>query len=186
MVQLLGFTCKHVRFLDEMATRYPAEVWHLVSEFLEDRTNYSRTIALEQWLREGSFSAGEDAKGGLTRIPRKKIWEWVDEDVDNRVSYLTPCIPKTHSVEEWMTSLTRAFLVRYGTCENGGSTLMEIYSVRGGHGLPSSQLKGIIQTLLQIRDSEDNEYVRSRIDESVKEFEMQIERERLHEERRFC
>ena len=182
---IAGVRSQTCSVLDEMMMRYPAEVWDLASEFLEDRTNFSRTIALEQWLREGNFLAEEASRAALTYIPPAKIWEWVDGDVENRVSYLTPCIPKVHSVEEWTISLARAFFVRYGTHKNGGSILMEIYLVRGGYGLPSSQLKGITQTLLQIRDSEDDEHVRCKINESVKGFEEQIKRERLHEERRF-
>ena len=171
--------------LDEITERYPAEVWHQVSKLLENQTHFSRMGSLERWLRKGNSLAREKRKGALTLIPREKIWEWVDEDIENRAWYLTTFVPKTLSVEEWETSLMREILVRYSTQNDVRNSLMEIYSGDGWHGPTSLHFDRKKENLLCIKASENSENVKQWIDEFVRGLNEHIEYEKIDEERRF-
>ena len=88
--------------LNQITEQYPVEVWKQVSKLLEDQIDFSRAVALEQWLREGGFLGKKERKGALTLIPQEKIWEWVDKDMENRAWYVAyRFVPKTLSAEEW-------------------------------------------------------------------------------------
>ena len=50
-------------FLTETTKEYPAEVWEYVSEYLDSRDNFSRTISLGNWLREETFQRQKKEKG---------------------------------------------------------------------------------------------------------------------------
>lgn len=171
--------------LDKITERYPAEVWQQVSKLLETQTHFSRMGSLERWLRKGNSLAREKRKGALTLIPPEKIWEWVDEDIENRAWHLTTFVPKTPSVEEWKTSLMREILVRYGTHNDVRNSLMEIYSGDGWSGPGSLYFKEKQQQLLRLKEGEDNENVKRWIDEFVDGLEEAIKDEKTDEERRF-
>ena len=172
--------------LDQIMEWYPAEVWEQVNIFLEDRTDFSRAAALEQWLRKGNSSGREERTGALTLIPREKIWEWVDENIENRAWYLAGrLVPKTLSAEEWKTSLMREILVRYGTRNDVRSILMEIYSGEGWHGPTSLHFDQKKEKLLCIKADEDNEDVKQWIDEFVEGLDEHIEYAKINEEREF-
>ena len=171
--------------LDEITEQYPAEVWHQVSKLLENQTHFSRMGSLERWLRKGNSLAREKRKGALTLIPREKIWEWVDEDIESRAWHLTTFVPKTLSVEEWETSLMREILVRYGTQNDVRNSLMEIYSGDGWHGPTSLHFDRKKENLLCIKASENSENVKQWIDEFVRGLNEHIEYEKIDEERRF-
>ena len=172
--------------LDQITKWYPVEVWEQVSRILEDQTNFSRAASLEQWLREGNSSGREERTGALTLIPREKIWEWVDEDIESRAWYLAGrLVPKTLSAEEWKTSLMREILVRYGTQNDVRSILMEIYSGEGWHGPTSLHFDQKKERLLCIKADEDSEDVKRWIDEFVEGLDEHIEYAKIEEEREF-
>ena len=183
---IFGVYSQTCSVLDQIMEWYPAEVWEQVSILLEDRTDFSRAASLEQWLREGNSSGREERTGALTLIPRKKIWEWVDENIENRAWYLAGrLVPKTLSAEEWKTSLMREILVRYGTRNDVRSILMEIYSGEGWHGPTSLHFDQKKEKLLCIKADEDNEDVKQWIDEFVEGLDEHIEYAKIEEEREF-
>ena len=170
--------------LDQITKQYPVEVWEQVSKLLEDETNVSRTVLLEQWLQEGRGSRKKESKGALTLIPPEKIWEWVDKDIENRAWYLAyRFVPKTLSTEEWPTSLVRVVLVRYGEREDVRRNLRANYSTEVWQGPLSLHYKNKQQKLLRLKDGEDNGNVKRWIDEFVEELERRIEHAKIGEER---
>ena len=172
--------------LDQITKWYPVEVWEQVSRILEDQTDFSRAASLEQWLKEGNSSGREERTGALTLIPREKIWEWVDEDIESRAWYLAGrLVPKTLSKEEWSTCPAREVLVRYGEQEEVRSSLRSNYLTEGWHGPGSLHYKEKQQQLLRLKEGEDNENVKRWIDEFVDGLEESIEYEKIDEERRF-
>ena len=183
IIDIYSETCS---VLDQITERYPVEVWDQVCKHLEDQTNFSRAFSLERWLRgQGDSSSGESA-GALTRIPWKKIWEWVDEDAENRAWYLASrLVPKTLSVVGWRDSLVRAILIRYGEREEVRSSLRSNYLTEGWHGPGSLHYKEKQQQLLRLKQEEDNENVKQWIDEFVNGLEDAIKHEKMEEERRF-
>ena len=113
-----------------------------VSKLLEDQIDFSRAVALEQWLREGGSSARRERKGALTLIPPAKIWDWIDKDMENRAWYVAyRFVPKTLSAEEWPASLVRAFLIRYGEREDVRRNLRANYSTEVWQGSLSLHYK---------------------------------------------
>ena len=170
--------------LDEIIQQNPGEVWKLTSRFLEGQENTSRTIALEQWLREGSSWGREESTAALLRLRCELIWKWIDKDVEKRAWYFAyRLVPKTHLPEEWMASLVRAFLVRYGSHKDVSSGLMSNYLSGTWLGPPSRHYQAMRDRLLRIKDIEDDENVKRWIDEFAAGLKAQVEQERIREER---
>ena len=169
--------------LTELTKRYPEQVWEHVSQRLEERDFF-----LEEWLKEGdstdSFSTEE--KGALTFIPRDKVWEWIDGNVENHAWYFAyKLVSKTLSAEEWQNSLVRAFLVRYGEREDVRRNLSANYSTEAYSGERSLHLNKKREKLLRIKANEEDRNVKRWLDEYIQELEEDIERARIDEEREF-
>ena len=130
------FNTKAFSVLTELVKRHPEQVWKPVSKRLEERDFF-----LENWLKEVDSEdplSTTDESGALTFIPREKIWEWIDGDVENRAWYFAyKLVPKTLSAEEWPNSLARAFLMRYGDREDVRDNLQANYSTEMWEGLSS-------------------------------------------------
>ena len=173
-------------FLTEATKRYPVEVWEYVSEYLGDRGNFSRTMSIGRWLKEADLSETEKSKGALTLIPREKIWEWVDRDIENRAWYLaSEFVPKTLLIEEWHNSLARDILVRYGDREDVGSTLISNYSTEVFWGSASLHYEERLKELTDIQNSDNDKKVDRWINEFISFLEEQIEHAKIREERMF-
>ena len=183
IIDVYSQTCS---VLDQITERHPVEVWEYVSKLLEDQTDFSRVTSLERWLREGNHSPGEKRKEALTFIPREKIWEWVDENIEKRARYLAyRLVPKTLLLEEWETSLARAVLTRYGKRKEVRSNLCFNYLTEGWFGPASLHYERKQQLLLRLKAGEDNENVKRWIDEFVEVLEERIEYAKIGEEREF-
>ena len=181
---IVGVRSQTCSVLTEMTKRYPGEVWERVSKLLEVQIHFSRTFALEQWLREGGSPAKEKEQGALTYIPCDLIWKWVDEDVENRAWYLAGrLVPTTLSAEEWPTSLARAVLVRYGKREKVRENLRANPPTGVFWGPASLHYQEKQEKLRQIGEGEDHVDVKLWIDEFVGGLEKQIEHEKMREER---
>ncbi len=173
-------------FLTEATKKYPAEVWEYVSKYLGDRGNFSRTMSIGRWLKEADLSETEKEKGALTLIPREKIWEWVDGDIENRARYLArEFVPKTLLIEEWHDSLARDLLVRYGDREDVRGTLISNYSTEVFWGSASLHYEEKLRKLVDIQDTDDDKKVNYWIDEYILFLKEQIEDAKIREERMF-
>ncbi len=183
---IVGNYSKTCSVLTELMKQNPTKLWESVSKHLETRDNFLRMFALEKWLREADISTAEKERGALTLIPREKIWEWVDGDVENRAEYTAfSLIPKKHLAEEWKTSLVRAFLKRYGMRENVRRALMANYLTGVWAGPVSSHYERKKQDLLRIKNIENDKDIKLWIDNFVDGLEKEIERAKVEEEREF-
>ena len=175
--------------LTEITKRYPEAVWKCVSKYLEQGNHFSRTLALERWLRGSNFSSSsstEEEEGTLSLIPREDIWDWVDRDVENRAWYFAyRLVPHTLSVEEWPNSLARATLVRYGKREDVRRNLRANYSTESWTGDRSLHFEQKREKLLRIGETESDANVKLWIDEYVEELDARIEHAKIDEEREF-
>ena len=170
--------------LTELTKRHPEQVWKHVSKRLAEYD-----VFLEKWLKEGDskdpFSTTDEG-GALTLIPREKIWEWIDGDVENRAwNFAYKLLPKTLSAKEWPNSLVRAFLMRYGDREDVRDNLQANYSTEMYEGLDSLHFEAKTDKLLRIKASEDNANVKRWLDEYIQRLEADIEYARIDEEREF-
>ena len=179
--------------LTEITKRFPGQMWERVSEYLERRDDFLRTHYLERWLtgENTSDSASTDTeKGTLPLMPREKIWEWIDGNVEDRARYLAATFgPATLSVEVWQTALARDLLVRYGDREAVRANLRANYAIEVSWGPESLHLDRKKQELLRIRaaevNAENNINVKQWIDRYVEELDEGIERAKIREERHF-
>ena len=170
--------------LTELTKRHPEQVWQHVSKRLEEHDFF-----LEKWLKEAdsedSFST-TDERGALNLIPREKIWEWIDGDVENRAWYFAyKLVPKTLSADEWQNSLVRAFLMRYGDREDVRRNLSANYGTDMWTGLRSLHLEAKRDKLLRITEGEDNANVKRWLNAYIERLEGDIEHARIEEEREF-
>ena len=175
--------------LTEITKRYPKAVWKCVSKYLEQGNHFSRTLALERWLRGSNFSVSsstDEEKRTLSLIPREDIWNWVDRDVENRARYFAyRLVPHTLSVEAWPNSFARATLVRYGKRDDVRSNLRANYSMESWTGDRSLHFEQKREKLLRIRETESDANVKRWIDEYVEKLEARIEHAKIDEEREF-
>ena len=179
-----GFKTRTESVLTEITKKYPEQVWDLVCEHLETQNDFLRIHSLDRWLREGDISETEKGKGALTLIPREKIWEWTDDNVEKRACLIARrLVPKTLMKEEWPTSLARATLTRYGEQKKVRQSLIANYSAGVWSGPASSRYETIKQSMLHIKSSEDNENVKRWIDEYVEALDNYIEDAKIDEER---
>ncbi len=179
-----AFNTETCSVLTELTKQHPEQVWKHISKRLEEYDFF-----LEKWLKEGDskkpFST-TDERGALTFIPREKIWEWIDRDVENRAWYFAyKLVSKTLSAEEWQNSLVRAFLVRYGDREDVRRNLRANYATESWTGERSLYLESKKDKLLRIKTDEDNANVKQWLNEFIDELEEDIEHARIEEEREF-
>ncbi len=179
-----AFNTESRSVLTELTKQYPEQVWKYVSKRLEGRDFF-----FEKWLKEGDSEktlSTTDERGVLTLIPREKVWNWIDEDVENRAWYFAyKLVSKTLSVDEWQDSLVRAFLVNYGEREDVRRNLSANYSTEAYSGERSLYLESKKDKLLHIKVSEEDRNVKQWLDEYIQELEEDIERARIEEEREF-
>lgn len=186
-----GFTPQTVPVLEEATRLYPEQVWERICKYLDAPVqaskDWSRRSSLERWLRETDIPTTiEKGEGALTLIPYHKIWEWVDNDVENRAQYLAhSLVPKTALTEKWSDSLARATLLRYGAREEVRRALISNYLTGVSWGLMSSNYEVKKQNLLHMKNNENDENVKRWIDDFVEVLEKGIERAKVEEEREF-
>ncbi len=169
-----GFNREAPLVLTELMKLCPEKVWESVRKFLEDRDIFSLPIQAEQ------------GDGILGLVPREKIWEWIDRDVENRARNFTyRFVPKTLSAEGWSDSLARAVLIRYGEREDVRQELRANYSTESWTGERSLHLESKKDKLLRIKGDEDNVNVKQWLNKFIDELEEDIERARIDEEREF-
>ena len=178
------FDTDTVSVMNELTKRYPEQVWKHVSKRLSEYDFF-----IESWLKDGNsaddWETGEE-KGALTLIPPEKIWEWIDEDVENRAWYFAyKLVPKTLSVDEWPNSLVRAFLIRYGQREDVRRNLSANYSTEGWKGELSLHLETKREKLIDIKALENNANVKRWLDGYIDDLEADIAHAKIEEEREF-
>lgn len=128
---------------------------------------------------------GTKEEAALILIPREEIWDWVDEDVEKRASYMATFVPKTFAVEEWKTCVARDVLVQYGGREDVRRNLMSNFSTGVWTGPASLRDQELKQKLFSFKEGEGNKNVIRWIDEYVSALDWEIEQYRIEEEREF-
>jgi len=176
-----GFHSQTQAVLNEIARRYPRDVWKLITKYLGPPID-SRAFCIKEWLRGGEFFDAGD--GAILLFPTEEIWAWVDEDLENRAWYIASFVPNKFSREEGKICLAREVLVRYGDREDVRRNLMANFSTEGWVGPGSLHYERKVKALLDFKKDEENQNVRSWIDQYISSLEHSILRERIEEERR--
>ncbi len=159
----------------------PGEIWKMVAKYIGPPID-SRAYHITQWLRGGEHY--ELKEGAISIIPLENIWEWVDEDVNERSWYLATFIPNELFIREGEICLPREVLIRYGENEDVRRNLRANFSTESYWGHRSAHLSSKTNNLLEFKKIETNENVRRWIDEYISILEKEIEQVRIEEERR--
>lgn len=172
-----------IKVLYAIATQFPEETWDEIKKYLGPPID-SRAFGIKYWLRGDEFTGGDGSKPSiLSLIPLNKLWQWVDQDVNERAWYLANMVPKALFREEGQVCLAREVLVRYGDRKDVKNELTANFSTEGWTGPESSHLEGKKQFLLKFKADETNKNVRRWIDEYVSIIDKEIERAHVREER---
>jgi hypothetical protein len=178
---LEGFYTRTQSVLGMIAQEFPYEVWKRLAGYLGPPID-TRAFHLRQWLRGDDFFGGERV-GVFPIFPLDAIWQWVDEAVDERAWYLASIVPNKLFRQEDKPCLARQVLIRYGDRDDVRRNLMANFSTGGWSGLESAHHERRKQELLEYKDEETDEQVRSWIDDYVSEIDHRIEQARIEEER---
>lgn len=175
-----GYFSKPQSVLNEITRKYPVQIWEKIKKYLAPPLD-SRAYHITEWLKGGHFF--REKEGMLPAIPSEKIWEWVDEDIEERAWYLATFVPKELSREEGKTCWAREILIRYGDRDDVRRNLMANFSSEGWTGPQSLHYQNKKQRLLDFRKDENNENVKRWIDEYVARIDKEIEQAKIEEER---
>jgi hypothetical protein len=177
---LEGFFSATHSVINEIIMKYPIDVWEKIKKYLGPPID-THAYFISQWLRGGDHYAAKE--GTLTFIPIQKVWEWVDEDVEEHAWYLASFVPKPLFREEGKTCLAREVLIRYGARKDVRSNLRANFSTESWTGPASLHYQEKKNWLLGFKNDEDNENVKRWIDEYVSVLNREIEQARVEEER---
>ena len=175
-----GFHSSTHAVINEIARLRPEETWVLVTKYIEPPID-SRAFRICLWLRGGEFFA--EAAGAVATMPRDKIWEWVNENVDKRAWFVAHIAPTTTSLDNWSNSLAREVLVRYGNRKDVRGELRANYSTEGWSGPASLHYQAKKLTLLQLKDLETNDNVKQWLDEYISILDGDVKQAQIEEER---
>ncbi|MBI5099779.1 MAG: hypothetical protein HZB30_11135 [Nitrospirae bacterium] len=167
--------------LNAILLKNPGEIWKRVTKYIGPPID-SRAYNITQWLRGGEHRALKE--GAISVIPLDNIWEWVDEDVNQRAWYLASFIPNKLYIRTGEICLSREVLIRYGEDEHVRRNLRSNFSTESYWGPRSEHLSSKADDLLKIRNIESNENVKQWIDEYVSILKKEIVQARIDEERR--
>jgi hypothetical protein len=176
-----GFHSPTQSILVEITRRHPNAVWERITKLLAPPRG-QQAFYITQWLRGGD-EVGEEYEGALTLIPVDAVWQWVDEDVENRAWFLASFVPKMLFRKEGEVCWAREVLVRFGEREDVRRNLEANFSSEGWTGPTSVHLQRKRQHLLDFREGETNKNVKRWVDGYISKLEQRIEQAKIDEER---
>jgi len=178
-----GFDSHSQKVLAQITRLYPAEVWELVKKHLGFPID-ARAFHITKWLRGGGLAFGDPVEEGeLATIPLDRVWQWVDENVEDRAWYLATFVPPILSTSEGKVSLARELLIRYGDRDDVRRNLQANFSTEGWMGNASDYYRNKVESLRKVRQNEQNGNVQRWLDEYIASLENEIERFKIEEER---
>jgi hypothetical protein len=168
--------------IDEIARRYPSEVWDIVAKYLGPPID-SRAFHIKEWLR-GSKHSPAGVSGALAFFPPEKVWKWVDGDIEKRAWYVAYFVPKTLFRQESKVCWAREVLAKYGDRDDVRKEMGANFYTEGWSGPASLHYQQRRDHLVDFKKGENNENVKRWLDEMIDSLDKQIEHERIQEERR--
>ncbi len=162
--------------LEYIVREHPAEVWQIIGGFLRVPLD-ERAFHIRHWL------GGSDGGGAIRLIPPNTLWNWIDEDPDNRAWLIAGVVPKTFSASSEEPSLARGLLVRYGDCKRVQDSLLAHLFTETWTGSQSAHYREKKAALVAYQAEESHERVRSFLDLAIRVCDDHIERALISEER---
>jgi len=159
--------------LEEIAKKYPIEIWNLIKKYLGPPIDH-RAYDIKDWIKRSSF---------FSLIPLQEIWSWVDQNVEIRARYLASFVSSTLHRDKESVCLARELLIRYGERDDVRGALRANFSTEMWWGPASLHYQEKKERLLKFKQGEDNKNVKFWIDEYVSELDWLINRSKIAEER---
>jgi len=178
---LSGFISLTTNVFNQIARQHPDEIWDLIKTRIGPPIDH-RAFGLREWLR-GTDMPEKFYAGGLHLFNPKKIWEWVDEDIENRAWYLANFVPKEPFKSEENICTPREVLIRYGDRDDVRRNLSANFGSEGWSGPASIHFQKTKAHFLSLKQNETNDNVKRSIDMHIAEIDARIEHEKINEER---
>jgi hypothetical protein len=172
------------QLLDKVANLYPAELWDLASRYLGPPIDV-RAWRVKDWLHHGGIHFSKVSADDVRSIPLQKLWDWIDENVEERAWYAASFVPAFLTRSEDHTSVTRELLIRYGDREDVRSNLRGNFFAGMWWGRASEHFKSKKEWLMDYKSKENHPRVLFWIDEYLELLDEQIELATISEEREF-
>jgi len=175
------FSGEPLHVLEKVLGEFPEEMWKRISRVIcEERS--SRAVSVGFWLRGDGFLRGRK-ESIVELVPPEVLWEWVNEDVENRAKCLADIVPNELVIGEGKVCLARELLERYGDREDVRRALFMNFGSEGWSGPGSVHYENKRKALLEAKKGETSTNVTSWIEEYVASLDKRIEESRLQEER---
>ncbi len=166
-----------------IAQRYPELVWKQVAKYLDPPYD-GRAFGIAYWLQgKSEILGGEDKPSPLDIFPEKTVWEWVNEDIDQRAWYFATFVPKTLHHEAGQTCWARELLVKYGHLESVRKNLHSNFRSGSWSGPTSQHFLKKREKAIEFRKNETNPQVMEWLNEYIDRLEYDIQTEKIQEER---
>jgi hypothetical protein len=177
-----GLYSRSREIINELVRRFPEQLWESIKKFIGPPLD-SRAFNIRLWLRGENLSddAGVSALGF---IPPQRIWQWVEEDIEDRPWSITSCVQKGFFRSDTRICFAREVLVRYGDREDVRNELFSIFATGSWSGPASEHYQKVKDDMLNFKKDETDANVRRWIDEYVSYLDKDIERAKHEEERR--
>jgi len=167
----------------KVARLYPEQVWMQIVRYLDPPYD-GRAFGITHWLHGQSEILGnETMTGPLDIFPPNVVWDWVNENVEQRAWYLATFVPKALHHERDRVCWARELLVRYGNLEDVRNNLHANFGSGSWSGSASQYLMQKQKMAIDFRSDETNPQVIKWLDEYIEVLERDIQRERIREER---
>jgi hypothetical protein len=181
---LIDLNTNRDQLLTRLLRQNPEIAWDCITETFRN-SGEQHKFALQSWLADGGrHFAGDSVPGPIEHIPATKLFEWVDENVDERGYWLARVVPKTLDMTK-AGRLTREFVARYGRHEGVFGTLTAHFYSRGWCGNDSDHYRGLREEAHEWLVGEKDATVKRWIENYIDGLTYQIQRAEIDEERRF-
>jgi hypothetical protein len=176
---------KHPKqLLDKLANTYPDELWDIASQFLGPPIDV-RAWRIKDWLHHGGIHFGNAPAHDVKSVPSQRLWDWIDQNVEERAWYAASFVPAILGQGEGSSSIARELLIRYGDRADVRENLRANFTTGTWWGRASDHFKSKKEWLVDYKSKEDHPRVLAWIEEYVEELDAEIEFSTIREEREF-
>lgn len=177
-----GYNPNGVRVLDIVAKANPKKVWGLVKEELNaGNDEFSHPYHIRSWLKGGDMHRYGP---GLPFMDPKDVFQWVDENPEERAPELASFVPKVLlGPDSKEFCWAREVLVKYGHMQKVRSTLHASFNTEGWSGPASLHYDSKLKQYTKIKDEEINTNIIQWLNEKIQGLNAQIEEAQIREER---
>jgi len=157
--------------LESVLQDSPEEMWDSMVSYLGPPVD-SRAFEISHWLREGAFRF----------VPPALVWQWVEEDVEERAVYLSSFVPREFPGTPETVSI-REVLIRYGSRAEVRSSLVGNHLSESWMGSESSHARSRLEQLESWRKEETNGNVMAWLEDYIEWTTARVAHAKVREER---